>query len=668
MEICDSKIDLDLETDPEIVSQSITLYPGSILRKKLKGTKEFIKILGLKRKTLEIFVQKSESITNPCWGEIETLSWLQPSKNLENFHFIGLDVSSSGEDTSMIMQPKLRMSTIKHTFACNELVIKFFTLLDQNFGNLKDFSLQIGDSVIKTHKSVLLYYCTYFQSLFLVQNQQLKENVTNTLQLSSDDHNIKTLKHLISWMYLGKFLTPVVGEDVLDLYRLAHHFGANTLTEYLSNVMWREIDLENCLALYDFAIIYDSQWLIQCCHDFVIKHPGILTQKKLVVNSTQNLIKSVLENVRISLEYKEKCLTNWIENGETQLTDLYFNVSPYAKLVLVYFFHDTVFKEQSIKEPAIKFVINLKKGESTQVGNSNGGNFHIFNTTNSDSVGLDYVTFTLQKGWTHNNWYNKTNGIQTSFSNRKSWAKTDSPETIFLRSFFHKNFNSYGFSDEHAQEFYDVIMRVKSPKTPIVEMCINRNTIAVFKFEAPSISATYHFSRKSNTVGDFHWRWGVGSLNRFDYSMSLDEVPKGYVLPNALRLIHRLFRDKNFSQIATEYYKDEIKHLVKKQSELLGLNDKGVETFNTSGQGLSLVWPSTALTSPFTLGAYNNMTLTASSNTLVGNSTIVGNSAAALNTLAGNIVVGNSAALNTSLNNGSYWSDWVNWANGMNNS
>ncbi|KAF8771515.1 TD and POZ domain-containing protein 1 [Argiope bruennichi] len=96
-----------------------------------------------------------------------------------------------------------------------------------------DFTLQVGDKIIRAHKTVLLARSAYFRRMF---ETEMREQAESTVHVT--DVLYPTLQKLIEFLYTGSFSDTEDGniQEIFDLYIAADKYNVVELRA----VMWRK--------------------------------------------------------------------------------------------------------------------------------------------------------------------------------------------------------------------------------------------------------------------------------------------------------------------------------------------------------------------------------------------------------------------------------------------
>ncbi|OON15290.1 BTB/POZ domain protein, partial [Opisthorchis viverrini] len=133
------------------------------------------------------------------------------------------------------------------------------------YGNelFSDVTLVVQGVQFTAHKVVLAARSEYFRALLY---GGLAESNRSVIQLN--DINAAAFKHVLQYIYTGR-LTVTKLRTMLDVLGLAHQYDFRSLESALSAHLTHSLRLSNVWLIYNLAVMYGLEELINACLKFL---------------------------------------------------------------------------------------------------------------------------------------------------------------------------------------------------------------------------------------------------------------------------------------------------------------------------------------------------------------------------------------------------------------
>ncbi|XP_012274808.1 BTB/POZ domain-containing protein 9 [Orussus abietinus] len=152
--------------------------------------------------------------------------------------------------------------------------VEHINLLSDNIGALylsddySDIMLIVDGQRFNGHKVILAARSQYFRALLF---GGLKESTQQEIELKGT--TLPAFKSLLKYIYTGHMsLANQRDEAVLDILGLAHQYGFLELEAAVSDYLREILSIKNVCLIFDAARLYQRQFLIKVCHDYMDKN------------------------------------------------------------------------------------------------------------------------------------------------------------------------------------------------------------------------------------------------------------------------------------------------------------------------------------------------------------------------------------------------------------
>ncbi|KAM3176902.1 hypothetical protein ACTXT7_005598 [Hymenolepis weldensis] len=135
-----------------------------------------------------------------------------------------------------------------------------------------DITLTVGDVRFPCHRVILASRCEYFRALLF---GGLAETHSSSIHLNGISST--AFYHILEYIYTGKLdISDANIEDALDVLGLVCQYNFPYLRDNLSRHLIQSLSLQNVCLLYDSAITYDLEDLIDACLQTIDRSPAVI--------------------------------------------------------------------------------------------------------------------------------------------------------------------------------------------------------------------------------------------------------------------------------------------------------------------------------------------------------------------------------------------------------
>ncbi len=146
---------------------------------------------------------------------------------------------------------------------------------------LSDITIIINDHKIPAHKFILSSRSDVFETMFL---SQFKES--NDKEIEIKDTNIEAFEVFLKCIYFDIFDSKAIKDYslVIDVFRLSHRYQTQELSHFIEEELIELITVSNVVDIYEFALIYDLNKLLNALKVFVNKNKTELNFIPVIVS------------------------------------------------------------------------------------------------------------------------------------------------------------------------------------------------------------------------------------------------------------------------------------------------------------------------------------------------------------------------------------------------
>ncbi|VDD84324.1 unnamed protein product [Mesocestoides corti] len=138
------------------------------------------------------------------------------------------------------------------------------------FKDYSDISLVVGGTQFLAHRVILASRCDYFRALLF---GGLSETHSSTIHLNGI--NSTAFYHVLGYIYTGRLdISGLTVRDALDILGLVCQYNFPNLENALSAHFVRSLTPNNVCQIYDAAITYDLDDLIDACLQTIDRAPA----------------------------------------------------------------------------------------------------------------------------------------------------------------------------------------------------------------------------------------------------------------------------------------------------------------------------------------------------------------------------------------------------------
>jgi ribosomal protein S17E len=164
--------------------------------------------------------------------------------------------------------------------------------------DLSDITIVINGHKIPAHKFILSSRSDVFKDMF----NEFKRSIEKVIEIK--DTNVEAFKVFLKCIYFEEFDSKSIENYSLaiDVFKLSQRFQTQELSHFVEEELIELICVENCFAIHELALIYESKRLLITLKDFFIKNKTELIEKKLFLNHSFELIEKFIEFANLSLK------------------------------------------------------------------------------------------------------------------------------------------------------------------------------------------------------------------------------------------------------------------------------------------------------------------------------------------------------------------------------
>ena len=235
-------------------------------------------------------------------------------------------------------------------------------------GDFCDTHIVLKGNHIKCHKNVLAASSEYFQKMLEHSFNENKESVCKIVLNKDYDYNFSSevVEVVLHYIYLGRIPEEMDLKMIQDVFILSHMWLLTNIQDNCTNIMQKNITIQNFGALLKFAAFYNNVCLEEAVIDFIRRNlPHIYKSEEFPEIDKEQFFK-ILEDPHILCH--ENCLwleatKYWAQHSETKL------YSALARIPVNYLSQDDVKNLLRVKivnksNPLLKMVrANLLKKE-----------------------------------------------------------------------------------------------------------------------------------------------------------------------------------------------------------------------------------------------------------------------------------------------------------------
>ena len=176
----------------------------------------------------------------------------------------------------------------------------------------QDVTFVVEGRRFSAHKAVLACRCEYFRALLF---NGMRET-SSDLEIKLDNVNADAFEALLQYAYTGCLdFNGAKLETCIEILGLSNQYGYQLLEKALSFHLESSLTVENCCRLYDVALFYSQDSLIDSCIDFIDRNSSKIADHPSFLTLTLGAFHSILK--RDSFYVPEKvifnCAKNWVE-------------------------------------------------------------------------------------------------------------------------------------------------------------------------------------------------------------------------------------------------------------------------------------------------------------------------------------------------------------------
>nr|CDS33495.1 BTB (POZ) domain containing 9 [Hymenolepis microstoma] len=151
-----------------------------------------------------------------------------------------------------------------------------------------DITLVVGDAQFPCHRVILASRCEYFRALLF---GGLAETHSSSIRLNGISST--AFYYILEYIYTGKLdISGANIEDACDVLGLVCQYNFSNLQDDLSRNFIQSLNVQNVCLLYDSAITYDLEDLIDACLQTIDRYPAIiLTQPQFLRLSRASVVR-----------------------------------------------------------------------------------------------------------------------------------------------------------------------------------------------------------------------------------------------------------------------------------------------------------------------------------------------------------------------------------------
>ena len=188
--------------------------------------------------------------------------------------------------------------------------------LDESFC---DVILQVGDTKLHAHRSVLAGCSDYFFKMFTIEMKEKSEGVVKLKEIS-----LEAVKTLLDFLYTE---TIVLSQDsVSDVLHAASLMQIGSALDVIASYLTKNMDTSNCLVIHKLGQMYQMSKLVSIADQFIVDHfEEMIAQAEFVDIECDALLKMLLsDNLKVKEETTVfEIILKWV-NKDVRERERYF--------------------------------------------------------------------------------------------------------------------------------------------------------------------------------------------------------------------------------------------------------------------------------------------------------------------------------------------------------
>ncbi|XP_041367032.1 kelch-like protein 10 [Gigantopelta aegis] len=175
---------------------------------------------------------------------------------------------------------------------------------------LTDVTLMADDAEFQCHRNVLAASSPYFRAMFTADVRENRQKIIPIHGVSK-----KALGIAVKFMYTGT--ADITNDNVQVLITASNLFQLETLLGACADYMMKEICMENCFDVYDFAELHCLPALREEAKLFILEHFVELFQNELNLKKTdKSKFSDLISDDEVNVEKEEviyQILVRWVD-------------------------------------------------------------------------------------------------------------------------------------------------------------------------------------------------------------------------------------------------------------------------------------------------------------------------------------------------------------------
>ena len=162
----------------------------------------------------------------------------------------------------------------------------------------------------------------------------LKEGSESSIEL----HNVDTegISNLINFMYTGKI--EITNNNVQSVFTAASILEMLSVCELSANHMIDELDLSNCLPVYQFARFHSNSKLADASASFCVEHFNELCENMDLLSLSADDLELLIADDNLNVKYESMvydCVCDWLANNPDHTPEQSLQLFKHVRLSLV---------------------------------------------------------------------------------------------------------------------------------------------------------------------------------------------------------------------------------------------------------------------------------------------------------------------------------------------
>jgi hypothetical protein len=182
-------------------------------------------------------------------------------------------------------------------------------LQDEQFS---DVAFNIGGTIIKAHKNILVARCDYFRAMFKSGMKEHNEEV-----ITIPDIDEATFRGVLEFLYTGK--TEVTSKNIVSLLTAAERFQIIDLKDLCRFYFGDVVTEENVIQLLTIADSCNEQVIKTKCKKYILSHYDTIIKtedfQSLISAESRNLLLEIMTELKPPRPPKKRKIES--PNGST---------------------------------------------------------------------------------------------------------------------------------------------------------------------------------------------------------------------------------------------------------------------------------------------------------------------------------------------------------------